>query len=183
VKKLAMDVVAPQSEYTWKFNVSSDSEESVTLRWDNTDMGDNGKELFLLDEHDQRLINMRSENSYTFKPTKNHPFRIYFGDRIEGQIKPTRIMAGDPYPNPSNGMAIIPFTLSDQSASYQVSIDIVDMLGRPVSQIYKGDLTPGFHTATWDASGDYTNGMYMFRVGIAFETTSEVHVKRIIITK
>jgi hypothetical protein len=184
VKRLAMDVVPTTEDHRWNFSVSTDTEEEVRLQWDNSRMGDNSRELYLFNESDQSLVNMREQNIFAFKPVKGNRFRIYFGENLSDKIKPTKVLAGDPYPNPTNGTTTIPFTLGDNAQTYQVKMEIVDLLGRTVQHVVERTYEPGFYTASWDA-GDQSilNGFYIVRMIVESNEAREIQTRKIIIQK
>jgi hypothetical protein len=182
-KNLALDIVRTQDNHKWSFTVDTDSNEEVTLSWDNSGLGNNSKEIFLLDENSQQLVNMRDVGSYTFRPITSHPFKLFFGENLRDKIMPTRIHTGDPYPNPTNGVVTLPFTLSDQSNDYHVSLDVMDVMGRVVAKVADQVMAPGFHTTTWMADDSTTGGLYLVRIKIQGNQTSYVETKRIVLRR
>ena len=51
------------------------------------------------------------------------------------------------YPNPFNPSTILPFDLPQAT---QVSIVVVDLLGREIRRLVAGPLPAGYHRAVWD---------------------------------
>ena len=87
------------------------------------------------------------------------------------------------YPNPFNPTTSIRYSIgvvSSQSsvASNNVRLVVYDMLGREVAVLVNGPQEPGFHTATWDASG-VASGVYLYRLtaGSFIQTRKMVMVK------
>jgi serine protease AprX len=72
------------------------------------------------------------------------------------------------YPNPFNLVTHIGLVLKNSSC---VVIDIYDVLGRKVKQIFSGQLPSGFQTFAWDGSSESSkrvaSGVYFIRVDVA----------------
>ncbi len=184
MKRFARDIVQTQGEYAWQFNVDSNVGGIAELRWDNTGFGNNSKELYLLDENLQNLVNMRHVSVYNFDPTQSGNFKIYFGENLEKKIKPTRVLLGNAYPNPTNRLTSIPFTLPDQSPSYQISLEVFDAMGRKVTTLANGFYSAGFYSAEWDTSSStLVNGLYIYRLVVSGEKTSNAQSGKIILEK
>jgi flagellar hook assembly protein FlgD len=57
-------------------------------------------------------------------------------------------------PNPFNPRAEIAFTLSSTGAAGPVQLDIFDLEGRKVANLFEGQLPAGPHTRTWNGLTD-----------------------------
>ena len=114
-KKFSRDVVPTQAEYTWDFSVDSNMEGTAEMTWDNTGFGENDKDLFLLDTQTQTLVNMREVQHFAFNPNESTRFKVFFGTNLKSKIKPSRVLLGKAYPNPSTGMTTIPFSLPNKT--------------------------------------------------------------------
>ena len=66
----------------------------------------------------------------------------------------------DVYPNPAQDNTNIAFSLDK---SQNVQLDIVDMTGRSVMEVYSGDLASGDHTFPI-GEGTLSNGIYLVRL-------------------
>ena len=90
-ESLATSIIGTQESYTWELEVLNTTESTeVTLRWDNTSFGDNDRELYLHDRIEERLIDMREKNSYTFTFRPGYTFDLHFGDKnyVERKAQP-----------------------------------------------------------------------------------------------
>ena len=184
MKRFARDVVQTQEEYSWRFTVDVGGEGTAELTWDNETFGTNAKELYLLDEKLQKLVNMRERSTYSFDPRQSSQFKIYFGENLEKKIKPSQVVLGKAYPNPTTGSTNIAFTLPEQSSDYQVKLEVYDLMGKKVSTLLNGNLAPGFYTVEWDAAGQaLTNGLYTYRLSVAGASGLEVHSDKIVLKK
>ena len=64
------------------------------------------------------------------------------------------------YPNPFNPLATIKYEVPNLS---HVSIKIYDLSGREVVQLLSGEIEPGYHTISWNAS-DFSSGLYFVKM-------------------
>lgn len=183
-RRFSRDVVPTQNEYTWEFAVNTNLDGMAELTWDNTILGDNDKELYLLDIQSQRLVNMREVQRFAFNPSESSKFKLFFGTNLKSKIMPNRIVLGKAYPNPTTGMTNIPFSLPDQAAGYQVSLEVYDNMGRKINTIINGTFNPGFYNSEWDAGlGSLSNGIYTYRLAVSSSKGSEVQSGKIIIKR
>lgn len=66
------------------------------------------------------------------------------------------------YPNPVSSNAKISFNLA--SASKNANIELIDMTGRVVENIYRGSLDQGEQTISWDLKSKYNAGTYLVKL-------------------
>ena len=184
MKRFARDVVSTQNEYMWEFKVSASLRATSKLLWDNTGFGSSSKELYLFDVALQKAIDMREESSYSFNPMESDKLRIFFGENLENKIRPDRILLGKAYPNPTSGVSVVPFTLPEHNGSYQVKLEVYDMLGQRISTLAAGDYKPGFYTAEWNTTeSDLNSGLYTYRLVVSGQNLKDVQVGKIILNK
>ena len=72
---------------------------------------------------------------------------------------PERFALGRPFPNPFNASVVIPLSLPRRAT---VSIDLFNMLGQKVAQVFDGSLDAGERRVRWDAGG-YPSAVYIVR--------------------
>ena len=65
------------------------------------------------------------------------------------------------FPNPSNGMSALNFTLPE--VADQTEVAVYDMIGRKVETLYSGTLPTGSHSFDINTSS-FQNGMYFVRI-------------------
>lgn len=177
------DVVPTQKEYVWEFSVDTNQEGLATFSWDNSDLGHN-KSLVMFDVFRQQMIDMRQMNTYTFDPKQSRNFRIYFGENLNENIKPDRVMLGVPYPNPSHGNARIPFNISEAAGEVSVSMEIYNNLGVKLGTLVDGKFLPGFYEADFEGKNrDLSSGMYLIKLSVAGEEVLETHYGKLVISK
>ncbi len=184
VKQFARDIMPLQPEYTWSFKVDGNQPGVASMNWDNESLNIGGKDLYLMDESKQKVVDMKRNNTYSFDAKASSNFKIYYGDDLEKKIKPTKILLGKAYPNPSSGVTTVAFTLADQRTPYHVSLDIIDGMGRRVVTLVNGTYESGFYTSEWDASQQAaTAGLYLYRLTVTGERGQETQIQKIIIKK
>lgn len=184
MKKFSRDILPSADEQEWEFSVLASNEGKVTLAWNPLSFGDNAKELVLYDLALQRLVNMRETHQHVFDPKRATKFKIYFGENLAEKIKPLDISLGDPYPNPSKGQATVGFTLPEGNQNYQVQLDVYDMMGRKVTTLVNGILSPGFYSYPWIiSSADSPAGLYTYRITVATTGGRKVQVRKLMVLK
>ena len=88
---------------------------------------------------------------------------------------PTHVSLMSAYPNPFNPSTKVQFTLPDEM---NVNIDVMDMQGRVIDDIYNGVLSKGYHAVKWDAS-QFASGVYFVRL----ETTGALQTQKVLLMK
>jgi len=184
LKQSTRDVVPLMDEFKWEFSTATNQSGTGLLRWDNSMFSNEAKDLFLLDIALQKITNMRETNSYSFKNSESSRFKIFFGSDLKDSVKPERISLGDAYPNPTTGKSIIPFTLPASNGSFQVKIEMYNMMGQKVGTVVQGDFAPGFYKTEWDGSDEsLTTGLYTYRLLVSDQAKSEVLNGKIVLKK
>ena len=166
-ENIAKDITATASEYTWAFEVQTSLiGEEVTLEWDNTYFGDNGKTLWLLDERTKQLTDMRLHKNYSFTGEASRPFSIYFGDldQLQATVLPEQASLGMPYPNPNQGFFKVPFILPKGRTSYQVSLTLHDVAGKQIAEILQEKMPAGLYEASIDEN--LAKGVYLLKLTV-----------------
>jgi hypothetical protein len=172
------DVVPTQDNFTWEFSVDSNLEGQAELTWDNSPLS-GSKDIFLLDISRQKLVNMKETGSYSFNPKESANFRVYFGDNL--RIAPDKVHLGKAYPNPTSGLTLMAFSLPESGGlNQQVTLDIVDAMGREMGTITQGHFNPGYHEITWDAK-ELHNGFYTYRLTVQGKQGRAIQVNKLII--
>lgn len=185
---LAKDIVPRQEKYVWEFTIEASAENPV-LQWNNENLGSNEVELFLLDEKNSQLIDMRKNKSHAVQ--QGASYKIFYGENILQEIVPDLVAAGKPYPNPWNqkksGDIKIPFALPGKSINHTVALDIVDAQGRIARELYRGELAPGFYEVSWNGEDhlgqNCPSGIYLVRLSLNSGKQSVNMYNRIIITR
>lgn len=181
---LAKSVVPTQEKYVWKFEATAEGNDPIELRWSNKDLGENYKELFLLDEEDQTITDMRSQSNYVFEGNGSRNFKLYFGENLK-DIIPSVSMLGNPSPNPSTEKVTIPFTVSESSLKAHVRLEIYNSLGARVAVLQDGDYAAGFYKTEWNhQENNLTAGLYFCRM-ITRDVTGKIlnQTKKIIVNR
>ena len=110
--------------------------------------------------------------------------KIFFGTNLKAKIKPSRVLLGKAFPNPTTGLTTIPFSLPDGNSGYQVTLEVYDVMGRKISTIISGIFNSGFYNSEWDASlKGLSGGIYTYRLAVSSSKGSEVQSGKVIIEK
>jgi uncharacterized repeat protein (TIGR03803 family) len=161
---MSMDIVPASGEHTWEFRIeSSESEQLVTLEWDNSNFGDNTKGLILWDDARQVATDMRENSSYTFDRGTSDLFRVYFGERetLNDKVEIRGLVLHSVSPNPAAADVHIAFSVP---GSLPVSFEAIDLLGRKAWST-SGQFEKGYHEMTWQGETRLSaRGMYIIRV-------------------
>ncbi|MBT1701279.1 VCBS repeat-containing protein [Fulvivirgaceae bacterium PWU4] len=178
-KRFTRDVVPTQNAYTWAFTVDANQHGQARLMWDNMALANAQNDIFLLDITLQKLVNMKETGSYFFDPKESTNFRIYFGGNLK--IAPESVFLGKAYPNPTSGLTTVAFSLPESGGlNQQVSLDIIDAMGKAAGTISQGSYGPGYHEVSWDAK-TLSSGFYTYRLTVNGKHGKTTQVTKLII--
>jgi hypothetical protein len=88
---------------------------------------------------------------------------------------PSHFVLGQNYPNPFNPSTTISFSLPSNSF---VSLKILDVLGREVSNLVSEELSAGAYSRRWNAEG-LASGMYFYRL----QAGSYIETKKLVLLR
>ncbi|MBD3232721.1 MAG: PQQ-binding-like beta-propeller repeat protein [candidate division Zixibacteria bacterium] len=91
------------------------------------------------------------------------------GELYHESTVPNEFTAEQNYPNPFNAQTHISFGIPEEG---DVNLSIYNVLGQRVKTLYDGEMQPGYHTLSWDAS-DYAGGVYFYRLSAADRVTTK----------
>lgn len=164
------DIIPTSDNYQWHFMVETSKSGPAQITWDNSYFGDNDRAIMLVDEITHQAVDMRMTNSFEFEGDLAHPFRIVYGSAsyVNEHALPPVISVSKLAPNPSSGAVNIGFTVPSGDGPTQISIKIVDLMGRNISTVYSGVLNPGYQEVTWGGLDDQgqrpSQGVYIVQV-------------------
>jgi hypothetical protein len=95
------------------------------------------------------------------------------GDR--NQSLPTELVLEQNFPNPFNPTTNIKFGVQ---TSGDVSLKVLDVLGREVATLVNSHFPPGFYTVPWNA-GNAASGVYFYRL----QTERGTRVRRMLLLR
>jgi len=178
VKNFARDVVPVLSEHVWEFTVDTNMPGVATLKWDN-ETHPIDRDLYLYDESTQTPVNMKEVNSYAFDSNVSSKFKVYYGDDVLSKIKPTKVMLGAAYPNPTSAIATVPFSIPERGTSMSVRLEVFDMTGKRIGTLANGSFAPGFYNGQWEPQEGLSAGLYFFRLVAGDEVfTGKIALKK-----
>lgn len=182
---LSRDIVPAQSQYTWEFNIEANDQGTATISWSASELNSFSDELYLLDVGTNRLVNMRSTSTYTFKPGPSKRFKIAYGEGAIRELMPSSVQLGQVFPNPTAGAITVAFGLPEAGGNaQQVRIEIVDALGKSLGVINEGVYAAGFHELEWDGTKVLQNaGLFTYRLKVSNTLGEEILQGKIMVKK
>jgi hypothetical protein len=94
---------------------------------------------------------------------------LSLGNQVVVSGIPLTYILSQNYPNPFNPSTNINLWLPNRS---QTTVNVYDVTGRRVAELYSGDLSAGHHVFTWDAS-TYASGVYFFKADVGGKSTTK----------
>jgi len=88
---------------------------------------------------------------------------------------PNKINIYQNYPNPFNSRTVIPFELPN---TMNLEINIFDISGRKICEIFKGKKSTGYHEIVWDGR-QFTSGVYYYQI----KSQNYIQTKKLILIK
>ena len=179
-EKMCQSIVRLESEFIWKFKPSGVIGKLTELTW-SKDLGPGFEQLFLVDETQVRVIDMRQQNNYTFDLARDYRFRIYFGKDVLQKIAPEQLAVSPPYPNPvTQNQTTFNLGLPEVGTSYCVNIQIFNSSGIAVNNDLM-HFEPGIHSVIWQPNENSSSGLYFYRITISSSNTNGVSTGKIIL--
>jgi hypothetical protein len=164
---LTKNIVPNKENFIWSFTVQSTFNDVLNLSWENYYFGQNDKQLYLYDEKEKRLTDMRKVQNYSFEGERN--FKIYFGDKdfIDKELpelKPSVFV----YPNPFTDNLHLSINVPDSESN--VLFGIYDTAGRLMRLENKGNLGAGVHEIILEGKDNFgtslKSGAYLLQIHI-----------------
>ena len=183
--KLNKDIVGPVDFGTWELEVNKhDGSGNITLQWENLRFGDSSYKLIMIDETNDRMIDMQLTDTYSFLARGNHKFRLFYGteERLSKEILPLSLRVGDLYPNPFEDELYIPVSLPDRPALYRLEMSLSDLNGKVIQVLPGILLNPGYHQISWkmDQPGKIQEGIYFLKILVVTKNDRQVVHRKIL---
>jgi hypothetical protein len=154
----------------WDVKLRTVDRQEVHLDFAGIELVPEGLSVYLIDESRAKSVDLRASPQYSFVPTSRvNSISILVGNpsliaRKVESIVPTEFELLSNYPNPFNLSTTIPVAIARPS---DVSVDVYNILGQRVKQVFRGNLTPGRYYFEWegkDETGkDVSSGIYLCR--------------------
>ena len=94
---------------------------------------------------------------------------------VEDDFTPSGFALLGNYPNPFNPATTIQYSMPSTT---NLTIDVIDIMGRQVATLHNGVQVAGVHTLNWDAS-KAASGIYLIRM----QTGSQVFIRKVTLLK
>lgn len=178
-ERMCQSIVGLGSEYVWKFKAKGSIGKLTELTW-STNLGPGFEQLYLVDETQARVIDMRQQSNYGFTLASNHQFSVYFGKDALRKIAASQLVISSPYPNPVlQNQTTFNLGLPDVGNHYNVNVQIFNSAGIAVS----GNIInfePGIRSVIWQPN-DNSAGMYFYRLTVNSNNVNVVSTGKIIV--
>jgi tripartite motif-containing protein 71 len=181
---LSKDMVKTAENYSWSGNVAG--ERRITISWDNTGFGLNDKQLVIEVDKEASLTDMRTINSLTLSEGE-HNFRIHYGtaDYIKEVTYTKENIIGFTYPNPINrNTPLVQIPISLAECSYNVSIDLFDVIGKYCSMSGTGSYDSGRHVIEWKS--DFSSlrpGSYILKITLDTKNIRSTYFRKLLVAE
>ncbi len=172
------DVVPTVDQHRWEFVVHSNFEgERALIQWNPSGFGDNDCMLQLFDVSARQFVDMKGASFYEFQLHGSKQFQIIYAYDEDAWQSHLTLM-GSPFPNPAVKTINIPVIVKDQEA---IGLEIIDLMGRKVKNLFTGILSSGSHTFSWNLDDESHNrvspGVYL----VNFVSGKNHQLKKILI--
>jgi hypothetical protein len=155
----------------WRFEILSTERERLALVFSGLAGVPPDLSLVLIDETGAVSVDLRKDTAYNFiHAGGSMKFSVVAGKeeavkaRLES-LRPGGFVLGDNYPNPFNPSTDISIGIPFES---DIALGVFDLLGREVKVLYRGKITPGRHTFSWDgrdrSGNSLPSGTYFSRL-------------------
>ncbi len=188
--QFSKDIIPMADHHIWEFSVESNQlSDRAEISWNNKYFGRNDLQLYLLDLHTFKAIDMRQTKKYSFDFPGVREFKVIFGSKefVANETRASKIVFDAPYPNPTSSQAMFSFRIPDSDSLTNVSLSIYNSLGEKVETLVNEVLESGNHTFSWDFEGkskqDLSSGFYMAKLSASGSVGNIDLFQKIIITK
>ncbi len=178
-KSLTTDIVGSKDSFTWRFQFLSQDDADTELSWPPID-GGRGV-LYLYDEKNLTLTDMKEVQSYTFRPSRSNSFSVFYGNDKETFLPP-QIGVGLPYPNPVSARSVLhfPLALPESATPYTVQVQVYTLRGVPMPA-QQHILPSGVHQLAYRIDPTISSDLYFYRVTVsgtaAFSNTGKILIQ------
>ena len=172
------------NERVWDFTIRTYNlpDQELILSWHNiNEIPDNVG--FILTDNEDLMINLREEESFTFRTNEARQQYFNFTLTSLGNVSvpgrtvniPTEYGIYSAYPNPFNSMVQIRYNLLKAE---NISLKVFDLQGREIAILVQGELEAGVHSFNWNAD-KYASGTYLIKLdnGIDINTGKVILLK------
>ena len=174
------DVVPTQQEHTWNFSTESNQDgENITLAWDNSNFGNGGEQLWLMDVETGSVWDMRKESKVVVNYSPIRRWRVAFGSEayVKDVTLPEQSSLIAVYPSPFDNEISMEVAIVEPTV---VKLDILDLTGKNVKALMNQQMNKGRYITKWEdtnnGSEDIASGLYIVR----FQAGTVVQFKRIV---
>lgn len=173
------DVTPFEDTKVWEFEVSSSSNGTSVLKWDESSA--QVANLQLYNTENGAIIDMTQQSSYQFELNGSATFKILYSvdPDVTFEFEQLDVLAA--YPNPFTESFSIPLRLPTNGLDYEVSVDLQDLSGKTIFSGVKAVSPGGVLEYKFDRPQGLKQGLYLYKVNIENALISESYTKRILV--
>ncbi|MDQ3534279.1 MAG: fibronectin type III domain-containing protein [Bacteroidota bacterium] len=181
------DIVPVSENHIWEFVLQSNTKgDLLELTWSSLEL-DEDYNISLLDISDNKVINMKEQNSYSIPGGKDRKFKVIYGNKnfLAENVKPEFVSFEKPYPNPFKDYISFPFAVSKSDKEILIQLNIYDVTGKVVATPVNKHFSPGFYEEKWDGNSfngvKLKPGVYIYKMTISKDNDINEHKGRLIL--
>jgi methionine-rich copper-binding protein CopC len=173
-------IVPEQASYLWLAELTGGQEgETVKLNWNISEIPESVPGLFIWDELNSRLIDMKQNAQSHFQVPESGklPLQIYYGmaEDVFSALDIRNINAGIPYPNPINDMFVLPLSIPvEQQLQANALLILYNNQGQQVAEYSFNQLTPGYQELEVPLPEGLRSGLYHYQLRITGTESSTI---------
>ena len=176
---LNRSIVESREKMEWQFDVKSSEQGLITLQWPEVP-GDLNVKLFKASKG--QLIDMTQRNSISWKENEDKRFNVLYSSDPNEEFLSMQIEIGNPYPNPNDGVFLIPLALPPSIEAFQVEISFFDLSGRIIHTEFS-TITSGRHEIEIDGGSFASKGSLFYKVKIKNSEMEKEFPNKVLIKK
>jgi len=153
----------------WELIVVAKINDEANINFNNMSNVPEELEIFLIDNSTAKSQDLRTNPNYTFKPKRSKTSMSVLIGKEEfvhselSKVIPTEFDLLNNYPNPFNPTTTIPVVIPEKR---NIKVEVYNILGEKVSELYNGELGPGIHYMEWNGKDErntsLSSGVYFY---------------------
>ena len=148
------------------FLETSEINQAHKIEWN---LPENNVYFYLVDNYNEKIINMREEIEYTLTPKTDAQemviYATYDADFKPGII-PVEFKLKQNYPNPFNPITTIEFGIPENGRENITTLRIFNILGQEINTLVNGKINSGYHKVNWNGVNSnnqkVASGLYFY---------------------
>ncbi|MEO9851150.1 MAG: FG-GAP-like repeat-containing protein [Reichenbachiella sp.] len=178
-EKYNKDVTMSMDSKVWEFDVSSSSNGSSTLEWDEYESQVTNLKLY--DVQKGIVIDMTEQSSYQFELSETARFKILYSTDPSKTFDFDQVALLNPYPNPFEHAFTLPLHIPKSNGEQSIQINLLDINGRVVWAGEQKEILAGTHNIEVERPIGLKSGLYFVKMSLFSQSDINVQTKRIVL--